>query len=191
MAREAFHYVNMGEPGLQPAAGVSRAKRKKRTRLRITSCKPGTFGPRRLPQKSDLTEPSMRMLITLTTSLLLASQMASADGPSDNVAENVRQVPPAGIDVPAAERAGLERQLAVITERLSSLSRSKAPLAQRLTPDVEIFARAVRDALQYNEFFSPGEIKAAADLLRTGIERADQLTVGGMEILSFKIDPLH
>jgi len=120
----------------------------------------------------------MRQLTVPTTIILLACQVALADGPRDNIAENVRQIPPAGIDVPAEDRAALERQLATFADRLLSLSRSKDPLVRELTPDVEIFYRAVRDALHYDEFFSPGEIKAAVDLLRVGIERADQLLAG-------------
>lgn len=120
----------------------------------------------------------MRRLIVLTTVLLLADQVAFADGPRDNVPENVRQIPPAGIDVSEEDRASLEQQLKPLLRRLASLGRSKDPLVQKLTPDVEIFARAVRDALRHDEFFSPGEVKAAADLLRTGTERADQLLAG-------------
>jgi pimeloyl-ACP methyl ester carboxylesterase len=124
------------------------------------------------------TESSMRQLTILTMVLLLAHEAAFADGPRDNIAENVRQIPPPGIEVSAEDRAALEQQLEALTSRLTSLGRSKHPLVQELTPDVEIFYRAVRDALKYDEFFSPGDVKAAADVLRTGIERADQLLAG-------------
>ncbi|MEO8494145.1 MAG: prolyl oligopeptidase family serine peptidase [Planctomycetota bacterium] len=120
----------------------------------------------------------MRQLTVPTILLLLACHAVFADGPRDNVAENVRQVPPPGIDVPEEDRAALAQQLETLASRLVSLGTSKDALAQQLTPDVEIFHRAVRDALQYNEFFSPGEVKAAGDVLRAGIERADQLLAG-------------
>jgi len=124
------------------------------------------------------TESSMRQLTILTMVLLLAHEVAVADGLRDNIAENVRQIPPPGIEVSAEARAALEQQLEALTNRLTSLGRSKHPLVRELTPDVEIFYRAVHDALKYNEFFSPSDVKAAADVLRTGIERADQLLAG-------------
>lgn len=120
----------------------------------------------------------MRQLMILTSILLLARQAAFADGPRDNIPENVRQIPPPGIDVSAEDRAALTPQLELLASRLQSLAARKEPLVKELTPDVEIFYRAVRDALQYNEFFAPGEVKAANDLLRAGIERADQLLAG-------------
>ncbi|MDA1052817.1 MAG: prolyl oligopeptidase family serine peptidase [Planctomycetota bacterium] len=120
----------------------------------------------------------MRQLTAIMMTFLLAHQAAFADGPRDNIAENVRQVPPPGIDISAEDRAALTEQLGSLTSRLTSLRASKDPFVQQLTPDVEIFHRAVRDALAHNEFFSPGEVKAAADVLRAGFERADQLLAG-------------
>jgi hypothetical protein len=49
---------------------------------------------------------------------------------------------------------------------------------KNLLPDVEVFHRAVRQALDFNEFFTPDEIKAGHELLRIGLERADQLANG-------------
>ncbi|MCA9123685.1 MAG: prolyl oligopeptidase family serine peptidase [Planctomycetaceae bacterium] len=120
----------------------------------------------------------MRHLIAFPIIVSIFCQMSLADGPADNIPESVRQIPPSGIEVSAEDRESLGQQLSVLAERLTSLRKSKQPLVQPLLPDVEIFYRAVHDALQYNEFFSPGEIKSAADVLRTGIERADQLLAG-------------
>lgn len=120
----------------------------------------------------------MRHLLALTITLLLPCQIASADGPSDNIPTNVRQIPPPGIEVSTEDRAALEQRLAALADRLTSIDRSTNPLAPALAPDVEVFYRAVRDALAHDEFFSPAEIKGAGDVLRTGIERADQLLAG-------------
>ena len=114
----------------------------------------------------------MRHLSGLTILLLLSCHVASADGPSDNIPANVRQIPPPGVEVSAEDRAALGQQLELLAGRLTSLGQSKDARAQSLLPDVEIFYRAVRDALAHDEFFSPGEVKSAFDLLRTGIERA-------------------
>ncbi|QDT65617.1 prolyl oligopeptidase family serine peptidase [Calycomorphotria hydatis] len=120
----------------------------------------------------------MRTLLLFTIFVSLASPVTFADGPKDNIPTNVRQIPPPGITVPEKEQAALEQQLAVLTDRLTSLSESKDSRTRGLIPDVEIFARAVRVALQHNEFFSPKEIQSAAHLLQTGIQRADHLLKG-------------
>src|SRR5690242_19125529 len=84
----------------------------------------------------------------------------------------VKPVPPAGVEVPAADRAELEAGL----DRLRSLtaSLSKNPLL----PDVLIYQEAVRYALQYGEFFKADEIAKAKLLLQNGEARARQLADG-------------
>ena len=47
-----------------------------------------------------------------------------------------------------------------------------------LLPDVEVYFKAVHDALVYQEFFDPREIDFADRALATGLERADQLAAG-------------
>ena len=56
---------------------------------------------------ASLIEPStMRSLLCLLA-VALFSIPALADGPKDNVADNVRQIPPPGIEVPADVRKSL------------------------------------------------------------------------------------
>ena len=83
-----------------------------------------------------------------------------------------RQVPPAGIAVPADERASLEAGLARLNAALPPIE--KHPLIA----DVLIFREAVRVALQYNEFFKPEEFAKARKLLETGMSRAAALSKG-------------
>ncbi|MEO2046337.1 MAG: prolyl oligopeptidase family serine peptidase [Pirellulales bacterium] len=120
----------------------------------------------------------MRPLASLAIIFLLACHPVCADGLRDNIPENVRQIPPAGIDVPAADRKALELQLQTLQSQLTSLSRSKHSLVQKLLPDVEIFHRAVHVALKHNEFFTAGEVKGAAEVIRVGMKRAEQLLAG-------------
>jgi hypothetical protein len=81
----------------------------------------------------------------------------------------VKPLPPPGIEVPAADRAELQ----------SGLDRLHAAIARLgnhpLAPDVLIYEKAVRYALEYSEFFKPDEIAKAKVLLRDGQERAAQL----------------
>jgi hypothetical protein len=84
----------------------------------------------------------------------------------------IKPVPPAGIDVPAADRAELEAGLARLQAATARLSHNP------LLPDVLIYQEGVRYALQYNEFFKPAEIAAAKTLLAQGEQRAAQLAAG-------------
>ena len=90
-----------------------------------------------------------------------------------------KQVPPAGIEVPAADRTELERGLAVARKcNQRFVDSSKDARVKSLLPDVQIFQRAVSTALKDNEFFAPAEIARAKDLLAEGRARAEQLAKG-------------
>ena len=92
---------------------------------------------------------------------------ARADGPADNLADKVRPVPPPGAAISDADRAELQAGLEQLGAALGDA---------RHSPDVEIFHKAVRYALQYNEIFNPtNEVRAAKALLRQGLERAEQV----------------
>ena len=92
-----------------------------------------------------------------------------------------KQIPPPGIDVPAADRAELEKGLkeldAAIAQLREKLSKGQSALLDKLA-DVEVYASAVRTALQYNEILVAKEIPAAKVLLKHGLERARQLDGG-------------
>ncbi|MEW4529692.1 hypothetical protein [Maioricimonas sp. JC845] len=101
-----------------------------------------------------------------------------ADGPGDNNPSSVRQVPPPGVEVPEEDRASLEQQLAELGARLKELQTRKDPLSQNLLPDVEIFHRAVDQALRFNELFAPGDIRKADQVVKEGLKRAASLLQG-------------
>ncbi len=121
----------------------------------------------------------MRFFSSLLLSWLFAAS-AFADGPADNLPDSVRRVPPAGVQIPAEVRERLQIRCdnlsAVIGELRTALKNKPALL--RLLPDVEIFHKAVHDALKYDEFYDPNEMKTAAALLDLGFERAVQLNDG-------------
>jgi pimeloyl-ACP methyl ester carboxylesterase len=115
--------------------------------------------------------------------LLLAASLglsAHADGPSDNQADRVRRIPPPGISVDTADRAELGITLQRLADEIASLRASleKKPGLRELLPDVQIFQKAVRYALQHDEFFSTNEIPLAKALLNEGLERAQALRDG-------------
>jgi hypothetical protein len=103
-----------------------------------------------------------------------------ADGPADNIASKVRPIPPVGILVPEETRASLKEGLDKLETEIVALRDllQKKPDLLSLMPDVEVFHKAVRYALDYGEFFHTNELKGAAQLLRQGMERAEDLRAG-------------
>ena len=81
-------------------------------------------------------------------------------------------IPAAGIQVSDADQKSLHTGLTRLQGRIDALKGNP-----RL-PDVQIFEKAVRYALEGNEFFKAEEVFRAKELLRMGLERADQLSHG-------------
>ncbi len=101
--------------------------------------------------------------------LLIFCGMAVAQPASRQPAKTI---PPAGIEVSAADRTELEAGLRQLDAAIEPIQ------ANPLLPDVLIYREAVRYALKYNEFFSPAEIAKAKTLLVEGQERARELSQG-------------
>ncbi len=106
---------------------------------------------------------------------LLASLLtlpAAADGPADNIPDNVRPIPPRGIDLPPADDAELRKGLAELQGLIKDVRRHP------LVADVEIYEKAVRYAVEYKEVFDPKGIPAVKNVLKAGLERARLLKDG-------------
>ncbi|MES2506505.1 MAG: prolyl oligopeptidase family serine peptidase [Verrucomicrobiota bacterium] len=112
--------------------------------------------------------------------LLLLPALAFADGPKDNLADNVRPVPPLGIDVPEADVKVLTQGLAELRAAIDAAVKAQAknPRLADLLPDVEIFYKGVDWALKFKEIHKPAEIKAAQETLAEGKLRAEHLKNG-------------
>lgn len=117
----------------------------------------------------------MRNLSACLVLLLLISS-ALADGPGDNVADNVRAVPPVGIELSDVVRDELDGGLAELNKKIEQLRESNDLKVQSLLPDVEIFSRAIRDAIAHRELFHKNDIGKARQVLAEGHARADALT---------------
>jgi dienelactone hydrolase len=85
--------------------------------------------------------------------------------------EGGKQIPPAGVPVPDADRAELESGLRQLHQEIDALRKSHA----ELLPDVEVFHKAVQVALAHNEFLNAKEIPAGKELIKIGLERAKEL----------------
>lgn len=115
----------------------------------------------------------------LVLHLLLASS-ALADGPKDNLAGNVRPIPPPGVVVPDADRARLTEGVAKLRAAIDDAAKAQAknPQLADLLPDLEIFHKAVDWALRYNEVHKLQELKSADELIAEGLRRAEAFKSG-------------
>src|SRR5262245_34648996 len=83
----------------------------------------------------------------------LPSGTTRADGPADNIPDNVRPVPPKGTDIPEAVRDEIKKGLAELQQIIKDIGK------HNLLPDVLIYEKAVRWALDYNEVYDPAPPK--------------------------------
>ncbi len=107
--------------------------------------------------------------------IALAIGAARADGPADNKVENVRPVPPLGNALPDAVREELTTGLAQLQKHIKDIGKHD------LLPDVLIYEKAVRWALDYNEVFDgKGAMPGATvkNVLKLGLERATAMKDG-------------
>ena len=101
-----------------------------------------------------------------------------ADGPSDNLPDKVRRIPPPGIRIADADRAELEAAAADLGKDVESLRGDLKGALRDLLPDVQIYHKAVDWALRYDEFYKSNEVQVARTLLQQGKERARALRGG-------------
>jgi len=111
---------------------------------------------------------------------------ARADGLQDNIPDNVRRIPELGVPVPDERAALIRMTLSQLQEKIAAIKASNDASKSALLPDVMIFERAVRCALDYNEFFDVKEFDKADALLKEGLTRADQLLAGTPEWIAQK-----
>lgn len=98
--------------------------------------------------------------------------------PAQRPAEDVRQIPPRGIDIPQEERDKLASNVAGLQKAISALAiDSDAPAASWL-PDVWICTEAVRNVLENDEFFHRDDVKRANRVLDLGLARLTELATG-------------
>jgi dienelactone hydrolase len=117
---------------------------------------------------------------SLLLATVLASGPARGDGPADNLPAKVRPIPPAGIALTETDRAPLQMGVDALGKGIEDLRQAlkDKPALLDLLPDVQIYHKAVRYALTYNEFHNRRELAAAQKLLDQGLERARQLQSG-------------
>ena len=110
----------------------------------------------------------------LTVSLLAAP----IDGLQDNKPDAVRRIPAEGIPVPEERATAMRTALGQLQQKIAEIRATQDTARTSLLPDVMIFERAVRCALDHQEFFDASEFDKADALLQIGLERAAQLLAG-------------
>jgi len=113
--------------------------------------------------------PARRLTIPC---LLFVAAIAFADGPGDNVPDKVRPVPPLGIEWKKEDADEVRSGLAELQGLLKEIG------ANELRPDVEIYEKAVRYALNYREVFDAKGMPAVKKVLKEGLDRAKLLKAG-------------
>jgi hypothetical protein len=106
--------------------------------------------------------------------------VALADGPSDNIPDKVRPVPPPGVSIAAGDRMELSEGVSRLGQELDGLRSAlqKQPALLALLPDVIIYHKAADWALRYDGFHKTNEVAVARHLIQQGLERAQQLREG-------------
>ena len=96
------------------------------------------------------------MIKRIVPLLLLAAVPLFADGPKDNLATEVRPVPPPGIAVPAEVKAKIEAGIKQLRAAIDEAAKAQAknPLIADLLPDVEIYHKALDWALRLTTLVS-------------------------------------
>jgi dienelactone hydrolase len=129
-------------------------------------------------QRLSEDRPAMRRTflasITLAMIAALTPAPAFADGPKDNIATKVRPIPPAGVEIPTADRKELETGVKDLEAAIKQIPN----MTDARFADAQIFVKAVDWALRYNEFQDVHEVAKAKALLKEGRERAEQLAAG-------------
>ncbi len=117
----------------------------------------------------DSVSSMKKIALAITLALFATFLVAQQPGPAS---AQLHLIPPPGVPVADADQKALRAGLTRLATRIDSLKGNP-----RLA-DVQIFEKAVRYALDGNEFFTPEEVFRAKELLRMGTERADQLLRG-------------
>ena len=91
-------------------------------------------------------------------------------------AQQPKRIPPGGIEVPEPVRSGLEEQLRKLQRAVEAAHQARNSDQDLFwMPDLQIYEKAVRYALEHHEFYRTNEFAVAEKLLAEGTRRAEAL----------------
>jgi hypothetical protein len=104
---------------------------------------------------------------------LVTTTNLRADGPADNMAAQVRPVPPIGIEMPEKVKTELLSKSQAVRDALSKLNVDDLSKAQ-----IEVLPRAVEMTVEHGMFYVDKEFTQANDLLTLAEQRVQAATAG-------------
>jgi dienelactone hydrolase len=121
-----------------------------------------------------------RKIMFAPSKLLIVSCLLVVFVQAQDLSPTYKQIPPPGIELPAADRAELTAGVTELSQAIDALRTElkDKPKLLALLPDVQIFYNAVHYALKYNEILHAREIPYAKVQLKLGLERAQELRAG-------------
>lgn len=128
--------------------------------------------------------PSPKSILILLATLTCCNQFclpaSRADGPEDNRPDQVRPIPPVGIEASAASIDALSWRCKAIRAQWNALLDQDAdrPLAA-LASEVLVFPRAVELAIEFQQFYRPNDLQLASQLLDESTRRLETAAAGG------------
>lgn len=132
--------------------------------------------------------PRRLLVVWIVVAAIASSAQAPGQAPIKSQAKTTPgrpspRRPPPGIEVPDSVRKDLTEQLAPLGKAIDELAQSKDPKVLNLLPDVQIFHKAVHDALKFDEFYlydrdNKSPFPLARQTIEQGLERARQLKAG-------------
>ena len=147
-------------------------------------------------QQPALITVCIRLFLLAATLGLIVPVPATADGPKDNIADNVRPIPPIGVEIEREKLGSLRRRCQQVREKwIDVLNKAAASPPKNkwqkikydsnlarlrsLEPEVLVFPRAVELAIEFSQFYKPTELENAKGLLDIASTRIEKASVGG------------
>jgi hypothetical protein len=116
---------------------------------------------------------------TIMRILLLLIPLLCGAALSTPAQQSTKRLPPPGIAVPGEVRARLGAKLERLQRELAAIERAGiSDHDMRWWPDLQIYEKAVRYALEHNEFFRTNEFAVADKTLDEGLRRASSFRKG-------------
>lgn len=116
----------------------------------------------------------VRLFLSLASLLIGGTGNLSADGPADNLADNVRPIPPVGIEVSSNDKQALLNAAQGLRSKVMALA--KTSTSDRA--EILVFARAIEMQVEDGMFYTEKEVEQARELLRLGEARLELLGAG-------------
>ena len=128
--------------------------------------------------------------------LLVPVGSAHGDGPAENRPEQVRPIPPKGIELDPSAMATLLARCKSIRTQWQLLHEQQAANEENLSnqqvksfePEVLVFPRAVELAIEFGQFYKPGDTDLASKLLDEASRRLNVVSSGGnwYQVIGFR-----